>query len=188
MHIIKPYEAAVTLFQKNGAARHFSSKSAALKALGRKFIADKVGPDFHVFVERTFLAGAKYAAEIVYEEFEFVMRDDFGGKLVFEHFYDLLPQRKKLSRWARMYGSYSGVGAVPGTGRGRSHCGTYYRRPKTTHDRRWSQAVDDDIAPRPSRRVRGLPSAWDDFCRSDFKDKSWKRFRKFQYKVGKTGH
>lgn len=57
----------------------------------------------------------------------------------------------------------------------RSRC---HRRPKTTQERRANQ----DGWCRPSRRPRQLPNAWDDLMRGDIDYRSWKYYRKNQWK------
>ena len=57
---------------------------------------------------------------------------------------------------------------------------SYMRRPKTTQERRWSEAYRKYT--RPKRNRRNLVSAWDDIIRSDIYDRNWKRYRKTQYK------
>lgn len=72
-----------------------------------------------------------------------------------------------------------------------SKCRPYrrYRRPKTTQERRWYHAWDDEEVI-PYRRARRSPSnlrdAWSDVRRSDAEDRSWKRHRKTQWKEKKN--
>ena len=56
---------------------------------------------------------------------------------------------------------------------------SWLRHPKTTQERRANQ----DGYARKKRCLHHLPSAWDDIGRSDWRDRSWKRHRKTQYKV-----
>lgn len=61
----------------------------------------------------------------------------------------------------------------------------WFRQPRTTQERRWAKAWDDEeFAPktRCSRNFRNLPNAWDDYTRRDADDRSWKRHRKHQWK------
>lgn len=65
----------------------------------------------------------------------------------------------------------------------RRHRGTYFRHMRTTQERRWAHAWDDEeFAPsvRGKRRAKNLPSLWDD--RKRFNTKSWKKVRKNQWK------
>ena len=72
-------------------------------------------------------------------------------------------------------------------GRKRSHY-HYYRRVRTTQERRWANAWDDEeFAPkiRKCRNASNLPSYWDDQPRSNCDNHNWKRFRKHQWKEKK---
>lgn len=122
----------------------------------------------------------------MYEHYAYIMRDEFGEKLLYAHFLQALPVSPRPGRWARRF-AYSGSGPVPGTGRLAGNWGLCLRHPKTTHDRRWAQALDEDVPARPSRQARGLPSAWDDQVRSDYRDRCWKRYRQRQFKVSGQG-
>jgi len=62
--------------------------------------------------------------------------------------------------------------------------GGWLRYPKTTQEKRWSDAwADEGIRVRPRRNKANLPDAWDDITRSDVGAKSWKRYRKHQWRV-----
>lgn len=56
---------------------------------------------------------------------------------------------------------------------------TYLRKIRTTQELRNSQ----DGLCRSKRKSRLLPNSWCDIIRGDIYDRSWKRFRKDQYKV-----
>lgn len=60
--------------------------------------------------------------------------------------------------------------------------GRYYRNPKTLRTLKQAMPVDHED---PSVRIKAakVPTSWDDFCRSDWNIRSWKRFRSHQYKV-----
>lgn len=75
---------------------------------------------------------------------------------------------------------------VPRTGKGSPY--RWLRHPRTTSERRASDAVDNDpemreykVKSRAKRSKAMLPSAWDDLPRHV--DKSWKRHRKTQYRM-----
>jgi len=62
---------------------------------------------------------------------------------------------------------------------------SYYRHPQTTQERRWADAWDDEeFAPkcRATRNARTLPNCWDDFVRSNHRNRTWKHYRKHQWK------
>ena len=62
------------------------------------------------------------------------------------------------------------------------------RHPRTTAERRANAGVAADGLDcgwrvRPARRGHTLVSAWDDQCRSTCDVRSWKHYRRTQYKV-----
>ena len=65
--------------------------------------------------------------------------------------------------------------------------GIPYRRMRTTQERRMSildeEEVFHGVKVRARRNKRNLADSWWDFYRSDFRNKSWKRHRKTQYRV-----
>lgn len=64
----------------------------------------------------------------------------------------------------------------------------FYRHPKTTQERRWAHAWEDEeypIKPRGRRSAHNLPESWDDYWRKDMCIRNWKRYRKHQWKVKK---
>ena len=70
---------------------------------------------------------------------------------------------------------------VPGIGV--RHYGSWYRRMKTTQERRWSLAEKVDGVPwRKRRNFSNLPNSWDDKQKNVLK--TWKKHRKTQWKSG----
>ena len=66
---------------------------------------------------------------------------------------------------------------VPRTGK---KSWNYYRKIKTFQERKESIYSKEYI--RAKRNYTNLPNSWDDITRKDFKDRSWKRHRKTQWK------
>lgn len=63
--------------------------------------------------------------------------------------------------------------------------GSHYRRIKTTQERRINAgriAEEGEPPIRGSRLPKILPSYWDDVQHTDYKDRSWKRYRSQQWK------
>ena len=56
-----------------------------------------------------------------------------------------------------------------------------YRNPKTTNERRNSQ--DDEHLIRPKRNISNLPNSYDDLHNSSYRDRSWKKNKKYQYRT-----
>lgn len=75
--------------------------------------------------------------------------------------------------------------AVPGTGRRKRYSRGYLRYPGTQRDRRLGFPVKDEGEPefRGERRAHTLPTFWDDIPRSAYKNRSWKRYRKTQWRA-----
>lgn len=64
------------------------------------------------------------------------------------------------------------TGPVPGTGVGRWHFRSYYKRPKTTQERRASHAHNGYV--RAKRNDRHLPNTWDDIHKKYWNRRCWK--------------
>lgn len=78
-------------------------------------------------------------------------------------------------------------GPIPLTGK-KNYRG-YHRRPQTTSERRYAASVKVDeiyqeytIKFRKKRNHKTIVNNWDDVGRADFRDRSWKTFRKTQWK------
>jgi hypothetical protein len=70
---------------------------------------------------------------------------------------------------------------VPFVHKSKWHRGVFYRRPKTTQERRaFDDSVDQGFTPRKRRAANILPNAWDDIPRH--REKNWKKFRRTQWK------
>jgi hypothetical protein len=171
---------AVTLVSSEGQVWFYASKKAALAELGFYFI------DSHVFVEFAHYRSPLFPGSLSYSwhsgRLSYVMRDDWGRPLTAEDFAHLVPKRK-VGRWDHRLGSWDGKSPVPGTGKwkaGRHH----FRYPRTQQERRWAEPVreEGEPGPRPARKARQLPSAWDDCSISARADRGWKRHRKTQWR------
>lgn len=195
MHNIEPYSPTntITLFDINGPVQTFSSKEEVLAVLGARWVMTMVGRHFSVW-QRTDChhvrdedASAREGKDVwvpvrrqVYQAHPYILRDDQGGILVYQ---DLAPAYRPYGSWLfRRYPQWNGEGPVPGIRKyrgGRRYC----RRLRTTNERRQAQRLDpSDVLPRGRRSVRMLPNAWDDYIRGDRDDRSWKRYRKHQWK------
>ena len=173
-----PLGGTVTLFCRNGVEQPFRSAQYAMRALGRSFIANKVGRDFQVHAG--FASDDLGRRVAFYRTYDFVLRDASGRALTISDF----PAVPASRLWGLRYSEapWSGVGAVPGTGRHRR--GRTCRRMRTTQERRQSQEWQlEPQAPKPraSRNVSRLPDAWDEVYRSSLRDHCWKRHRRTQY-------
>jgi hypothetical protein len=184
MHQIPACATAITLFSRSGNVWAYPTLNAALKALGRSWIAANVGAHFRVFRTMSRYLDTTREAwvyEPVYDVCDFIMRDDAGGVVTVASF----PARAWRSRWNRLLDTWNGEGPVPGItcGRGRGH---YYRRPHTMSERRQAALVlieEGEVAPRPPRSASNLPNSWDDYRVSGREDRNWKRNRKTRWQA-----
>lgn len=187
MHQIPAHETSVTLFSSDGGVWVYRTMKAALNALGQHWIAKNVGPHFRVFrhVSRYFDTEREcWVRTPEYDDYHFIMRDDFGAVVTAASFDALIERKRWRSWWERRYGAWNGEGPVPGTRchRGGGHC---YRRPKTMNERRQAALIleeEGEVAPRPTRDANNLPNSWDDYWVSARDDRNWKRYRKHQWK------
>jgi len=190
---IPKYETGVTLFSRSGEVWTYKSLKLALKSLGYRWIAENVGPEFMVGRRSRGCRDEAWMQAYMPEvdlEYQYIMRDDFGGIVVADTFEAEREKRKKkrLSRWQMMYHTWNGEGPVPGVHRPRG--GRYYRRPATYQERKQAGLVlaeEGEVAPRPSRKANNLTDAWDDYLIAARKDRSWKRHRKTQYRESLPG-
>lgn len=188
MYQIPAHETAVTLFSRDGDVWAYPTLKAALKALGRSWIARNVGPHFRVFdyVSRRFDTQKEgWVYEPVYDEHAFIMRDDAGAVVTLVDFQPLVARRRRKSRWSFALDTWNGEGPVPGVHKpsaGRH----YFRRPQSANERRQAGLVlveEGEVAPRPARSANSLPDAYDDYGIAAREDRSWKRNRNTRWKA-----
>lgn len=109
------------------------------------------------------------------------MRDDFGKPLTGSDFEYLKP--RKLTWYDKAYQHWNGKGPVPKT-----------RKPKAGFDKRLRMVPanilrgslffeeEGEVGPRPKNRFSNLKSTWDDYYPDDRCNKSWKYYRKQQWR------
>lgn len=187
MYVVKQYESPITVFCVEGGAWHYKSKKALLDEVGYRWIMNNVGEHFTEFAgwASRYTEAGWVCGEPTYRGAKYIIRDDEGNSVTHGEFAALIAKRRKIY-WPRvMWEQWNGEGTVPGVGRRRG--GHYFRRLKTTNERRWSIPVveDGEPAPRARRSHKNLPNAWDDYQISSRADRNWKRFRKTQWKAAK---
>jgi len=105
----------------------------------------------------------------------YVLRDEFGS--VFSRA-EILNDKRELNTSTWIYKSLYGWEyrrtPVPRTGKlRRRYFGCYYKRPRTTQERKWGYAHQEFV--RGNRRPHNLPNSWDDKPRGDIDNRrSWK--------------
>lgn len=140
-----------------------------LKKLSYSWIASNVGPHFHAFT------GAGYV------DYQYILRNDVGETITAESFFSLRGKSAGQCR-PRRFQRWNGHGPVPGTGRSRvSH---YFRNIRYINAKRAAQYLADEgeSAPRATRSVNLLPDAWNDLKIYSRRFRSWKQFRKTQWR------
>lgn len=169
MHIIRQHQTSITLFKRNGSVVVFRSMKEALKKLGYSWITSNVGPHFCVS------SGAGYV------DYPCIMRNDVGEIVTADCFIALRVKPVGPYR-AHLFQYWNGSGPVPGAGKNRvSH---YFRNIRYINAKRAAQHFSDEgeFAPRAARSVNLLPDAWDDLKISSKRFRSWKQFRKTQWR------
>ena len=108
--------------------------------------------------------------------FSKVAYNEKGKLLTVDHLLGLSykHQNERHSKYRWRYNSWS---------KNNYHRGSCHRRIRTTQERRWAHAWDDEeFAPkvRGRRNASNLPNSWDDYWRYNLKN--WKDHRKTQWK------
>jgi hypothetical protein len=188
MLVIPPYQTAIRLFHKDGSVVVYASLAVAKSKLGLRWIADNVGKHFreYDYTPHYFSGGGgnpPIAGTPVYRESKYIMRNDAGEPVTRADFAVHNPPLPYVSRWSLRHGNWNGEGPVPGVHKHRG--GSHFRHIRTTRSRRLAIAIfeEGEVAPRGRQRSWGIPDAWDDFGVAAREDRSWKRYRKTQYKT-----
>lgn len=192
MHIIKPYETTITLFCRDGRVSQYPSIKAAGKALGVGWISRNVGEHFRAYTytsalyteERIVLANGESERLVVYEkhynECNYVMRDD-AGRPVGAWAFNFLYRSKR--KFPRSFDQCEKGAPVPGSGSTRAgrH---YYRRIRCLNAVRAATTFEEEgeVPTRVSRGEALLPDRWEGREVANRRDRSWKKFRKTQWR------
>lgn len=190
MHIVKEYQTAVTLFSREGGVWRYPSIRALVKEMGLTWVGNNVGEHFRVFshAEWRTAAGGPYwggrqAGEAysvrIYKDSHYILRDDAGRVVTYGHCWNAVREPWRPTQVKR-----SSEGPVKGTGKRRQR---YHRR----RGARFINAVraaetfyeEGEVAVRTARGVELLQSKWDsDYWYGHHMERSWKKFRKTQWK------
>lgn len=118
---------------------------------------------------------------VVVDHHKYLIVDSFGDAIKPD---DIRAAYRDLHPYIPKWGGYPNSRS-PGRKRGSYR---WFRHPRTTQERRWTHAWDDEeFAPkngfaRRARSARNLPEAWDDYVRQDGDNHNWKRHRRTQWK------
>ncbi len=173
MFVVPKAHARFVLRHRDGRRRFFYSREEVVRQLGEDFLRERIGARFF----RSSVANGFLMRPCV----DYVLEDDLGRALSARDFEDLFYRRRAIAWRPSWLDSYCGGGPVPGTGRSRK--GSYFRGPHTTDERRMNQHIDaDEPQARPCRCERHLPTSWDDRPVAARLVRSWKRYRRTQWK------
>lgn len=158
---IPAYEPKIIILSVGGNRYEYNSVREALK-------------NVNLFMLRH-LIGAEFGTETglgLYRT-RYIIIDEFGT------IYD---PRILIDLWRQYFGKPKSCSyRLPGSKRRK---GGYYRKPKTTQERRWSlahQCDSDEPAPRAIRKAANLVNSWDDIRRAR-RGRCWKNSRKHQWR------
>lgn len=174
----------IFLHHINGGVISFKDLEAAYKALGRAFIRDYVGKQYHFSYTETYFDNGLKSRRIE-RHAHYIMRDDAGNVITFEDFSFILEEESIVWHAARKNRVIKrNTGPIERTGsRGRRKT---YRHPATLQERKNSQNDDEikeyNVKIRAMRNAVNLPSYYDDIPRSDRDSRNWKHYRAKQYK------
>lgn len=181
----------VFLFSRNHQVQIFENKEVAYKELGFSFIAYAAALTLGGSIEDNYNLSDKtkdrlsklnpYTIQKIHGDF--VLRNEHNEVLTIIDFQKEIINSYSPTRIRKKYSFWNGQGPVPGTGKV-SH-GHYFRRPETLKDIKASTSVikeDGEPRFRGKRSKSSIITSWDDYGRSDYGDRNWKKFRKTQYK------
>jgi len=174
MYTVEPYRVEIRLISNlNGLVGVYPDYESFLDSLSYEFIDKRIVTTFRDWPIRWYLWGYREPYE------RFVVRDKFGSVFSSNEVLNDFIARGKLryrSRCPWIEAKYNFVyrqTPVPRTGKIKGYFKFYYKRPKTTQERRWSCAHKEYV--RGKRRNHLLPNAYDDKPRGDIDNrKCWK--------------
>ncbi|EPP7233250.1 hypothetical protein ACTOJ1_000104 [Shigella flexneri] len=174
----------ITLHHIDGFIWSYKDLNDAYEKLGKSFIYRKVGFQFDYYVPEWKPSVYRIVTGYKHIHADFILRDDAGKELTSD---DFLEFSNYQYDYKKRY-IVRGTGPVPNLRR-RGYC-KYFRKPRTIQERRYNSSPEifeyDDLIIKVKMRARrsskNLPSSWDDIYRSNYKNNSWKKYRKQQWK------
>jgi hypothetical protein len=173
MYTVTPYKTEIRLISNlNGLVNVYADYESFLENINYAFVTERIVTTFRdwpVRWDRWWKFGEPYE--------RFVVRDKFGSAFssneILNDLIDRNYERYKGWWFLRKHNYVFRQTPVPRTGKRKGYFKYYYKRPKTTQEKRWSYADKEFV--RGKRRAPNLPDSWDDFIRGDIKTrKSWK--------------
>lgn len=189
MHIIEKYQTRVTLFSRDGGRWRYPSVRAFVKAQGLTWVGNNVGDHFRVYSYTQALTATgsrcyggrdgQVYYERIYQDARYILRDDAGKVVTYGQCWNAVREP-----WRAVQAKRSVAGPVEGTGKRRNR---YHRRrgPQFINAVRAAETFGEEgeVAVRTARGVQLLRSRWDsDYWYGHHMERSWKKFRKTQWK------
>jgi len=175
MYVIEPCKIEIRIIDKNGIV--------------------EVYPDYNTFLNKvTYYFVDKYITDVIsdypplwilkwdpYREYpKYIIRDMFGGvysRNEILHDIRKLNSLKQIYKINKKYRFDYRYDPVPFTGKKRGKFKNWYKIPKVTQEKKWSFAYKEYV--RGKRKKHNLPNPWDDYQRSDIRErKNWKHYKK----------
>lgn len=180
----------ISLHNKKGLVMSFLDLQDAYNQLGYSFIFNNIGTNFLNVIKKPIIKGMIIIDyEYIIEQNQFILLDENGNFLTANDFYGIEQQQhiNRIRKKREIETFEFRRGSVPGVHRYKKR---FFRlkHPKTQNERKqnsneFHENHLGDIIKVPTRKCRlDLPTAWDEFLKSNYKDRSWKNFRNKQYK------
>jgi len=174
----------ITLHHIDGFIWSYKDLKDAYEKLGKSFIYRKIGFQFNYYVPEWKPSVYRVVAGYKHIHADFILRDDAGKELTSD---DFLEFSNYQYDYKKRY-IVRGTGPVPGIKK-RKHS-KFYRKPRTIQERRKNSISEIfeyedlviNIKIRARRNAKNLPNSWDDIYRANYKNNSWKKYRKQQWK------
>ncbi len=192
----------VFLYSAKGDVVVYDSKTIAFRELGFNFIAFSTGKELRIlgklfshFIypehvrKNTDVFNKHYPNSRQLHHADFILVNEYGEVLSIDDFEDvIISERAKNDKKAyftkrREIKGWNGTGPVPYTGGWRK--GHYFRHPVTLQALKAACGIckeEGEPPMRGNRTRKNIPDSWSDIHRSDRYDRSWKNYRKQQYK------
>lgn len=180
----------ITLHHKSGIIAQYLDLNDVLNKLGYSFILNNVGEGFERVVREPVIKGmciVDYTYSV--ENNNYILLNEFGKFLTAKDFSEIVRGHRVERIQKRRTKIYKyRISPVPGTGKIRNKFSNSLRSPKTQSERRanFDNFYEDEDGFISTIKIRdkrkALPTEWSDYQRSQYSSRSWKLYRKNQYK------
>lgn len=180
----------ISLHNKKGLVFTFIDLQDAYNQLGYSFIFNYVGTNFLKVTRTPIIKGMIIVDyEYIIEQNQFILLDENGNFLTANDFYEIdlknrinrIRKKRKVESFEFRKGSVSGIHKYKKRSFRLKHPKTQNER-KQNHNEFHENHLGDIIKVSIRKSRLDLPTVWDEFCKSSYKNRNWKNFRKKQYK------